>query len=335
MPSAPQISMETGTDTSPARTNRAAAATKRPAVEIAHLRKTYGTLTAVDDVSFSVAEGEIFGILGPNGAGKTTTVECAIGLRSPDAGTIRLMGLDPKTQPDEVHEIVGVQLQSGALQDKLKVAEILDMYRSFYRAPADVGELTSVLGLTGKLGAYYKALSGGQRQRLSVALALIGNPKIAVLDEMTTGLDPQARRDTWELIRGIRDRGVTVVIVTHFMEEAERLCDRVALIDSGRLVALDTPAGLAAQARGGKQVRFRPSDCFDDWLLTDLPEVSAVRHDGQHVVVDGSGDLINAVILRLAAAGIAARDVELVSQNLEDAFVKLTGRHSDTEGALS
>jgi ABC-2 type transport system ATP-binding protein len=314
---------------------RAEAAAKPPAVDIAHLYKTYGTLTAVDDVSFSVAEGEIFGILGPNGAGKTTTVECAVGLRSRDAGTIRLMGLDPLTQRDEVHEVVGVQLQSGALPDKLKVAEILDMYRSFYRAPADVGELTKVLGLTGKLGDYYKALSGGQRQRLSVALALIGNPKIAVLDEMTTGLDPQARRDTWDLIKGVRDRGVTIVLVTHFMEEAERLCDRVALIDSGRLVALDTPARLTAQARGGKEVRFVPSDCFDDGLLTDLPEVSVVRHDGQHVVVGGSGDLVNAIILKLAAASITARDVELVSVNLEDAFVKLTGRHSDTEGAVS
>ena len=313
----------------------AKALSKRPAVEVSHLRKTYGRLTAVDDVSFSVAEGEIFGILGPNGAGKTTTVECAIGLRPFDAGRIRLLGLDPLTQRDEVHQIVGVQLQSGELPAKLKVAEILDMYQSFYRHPADVGELTGVLGLTEKLGNYYKNLSGGQRQRLSIALALIGNPKVAVLDEMTTGLDPQARRDTWELIRGIRDRGVTIVLVTHFMEEAERLCDRVALIDSGHLVALDTPARLAAQARGGKQVRFMPSDSFDDRLLTDLAEVSLVQHDGQHIVVNGSGDLVNAVILTLAAAGIAARDVELVSLNLEDAFVKLTGRHSDTEGAMS
>jgi len=311
------------------------AMSKRPAVEIAHLRKTYGTLTAVDDISLSVAEGEIFGILGPNGAGKTTTVECAIGLRPFDAGTIRLLGLDPLTQRDEVHEVVGVQLQSGALPDKLKVREILDMFQSFYRQPADVRELTNVLGLTEKLGDYYKTLSGGQRQRLAIALALIGNPKIAVLDEMTTGLDPQARRDTWELIKDIRDRGVTIVLVTHFMEEAERLCDRVALVDRGRLVALDTPARLAAQARGGKQVRFVPSDRFDDRLLTDLPEVSVVQHDGQHMVVNGTGELVNAVILTLAAAGIAARDVELVSLNLEDAFVKLTGRHSDTEGAMS
>ena len=313
----------------------ATAVSKRPAVEIANLRKAYGTLTAVDDISLSVAEGEIFGILGPNGAGKTTTVECAIGLRPFDAGTIRLLGLDPLTQRDEVHEVVGVQLQSGALPDKLRVTEILDMFQSFYRQPADVRELTNVLGLTEKLGNYYKTLSGGQRQRLAIALALIGNPKIAVLDEMTTGLDPQARRDTWELIKDIRDRGVTIVLVTHFMEEAERLCDRVALVDRGRLVALDTPARLAAQARGGKQVRFVPSDRFDDRLLTDLPEVSVVQHDGQHLVVNGTGELVNAVILTLAASGIAACDVELASLNLEDAFVKLTGRHSDTEGAMS
>ena len=206
-----------------------------PAVEITHLRKTYGALVAVDDVSFSVAE---VGILGPNGAGKTTTVECAIGLRSPDSGTIRLLGLDPHANRDEVHEIVGVQLQASALPAKLRVGEILDMYRSFYREPADVSELIEVLGLAGKRHDYYKSLSGGQRQRLSIALALIGQPKIAVLDEMTTGLDPQARRDTWELIEGMRDRGVTVLLVTHFMEEAERLCDRVALIDNGRVSRL-------------------------------------------------------------------------------------------------
>jgi ABC-2 type transport system ATP-binding protein len=311
------------------------AAAQQPAVEISHLRKTYGTLTAVDDISFTVAEGEIFGVLGPNGAGKTTTVECAIGLRTPDAGSVRLMGLDPRTQADEVHEIVGVQLQSGALPDRLKVSEILDMYQSFYRQPADASELASVLGLTDKMGTYYKTLSGGQRQRLSVALALIGNPKVAILDEMTTGLDPQARRDAWDLIRGMRDRGVTIVLVTHFMEEAERLCDRVALIDAGRVVALDSPARLAARARGNKVVRFVPSGHFDDSVLTDLAEVTSLRHDGQHVQVDGSGDLVNAVILKLAALGITAHDVELVASNLEDAFVKLTGRHSDPEGASS
>jgi ABC-2 type transport system ATP-binding protein len=309
-----------------------AAAGRRPAVEVAHLRKTYGTLVAVDDVSFTVAEGEIFGILGPNGAGKTTAIECAIGLRRPDAGTIRLLGLDPHADPDQVHEIVGVQLQSGALPAKLRVGEILEEYRSFYRDPADVAELLDVLGLAAKRGDYYRSLSGGQRQRLSIALALIGRPRIAVLDEMTTGLDPQARRDTWELIEQIRDRGVTIVLVTHFMEEAERLCDRVALIDHGRVVAMDTPARLATQARGGKTVRFLPSEPFEDRLLTGLPEVSWVEREGQHVVVTGTGELVNAVILALYAAGVTARDVRLDSSNLEDAFVKLTGKNLHTEG---
>ena len=282
-----------------------------------------------------MAEGEIFGILGPNGAGKTTAIECAIGLRQPDAGTIRLLGLDPRADRDKVHEIVGVQLQAGALPAKLRVGEILEEYRSFYRAPADVDELLDVLGLSAKRGDYYRSLSGGQRQRLSVALALIGRPRIAVLDEMTTGLDPQARRDTWELIEGIRDRGVTIVLVTHFMEEAERLCDRVAMIDSGRVVALDTPASLAARARGGKSVRFLPSAPFDETLLTDRPEVSRLEHEGQHVVVTGTGELVNVVILTLAAAGVTARDVQLDSSSLEDAFVKLTGKNLQKEGALA
>jgi ABC-2 type transport system ATP-binding protein len=322
-------------------TGTSAAQTLRPAaepgpgaaaVQIAHLRKTYGPLVAVDDVSFSVAEGEIFGILGPNGAGKTTTVECAIGLRQPDAGHIRLLGLDPRTDRDAMHEIVGVQLQASAMPARLRVGEILQMYRSFYRDPADVGELIEALGLAGKRDAYYKSLSGGQRQRLSVALALIGQPKIAVLDEMTTGLDPAARRDAWDLIAGIRDRGVTILLVTHFMEEAERLCDRVALIDAGRVVALDTPAGLAARSSGGKTVRFLPSAPFDDRLLTDLPGVDRVDRPGRHVLV--TGELVNAVILTLAAAGVTARDVQLDSSNLEDAFVTLTGKIS-REGASS
>src|SRR5215475_9594851 len=306
-----------------------------PAVEIGHLRKTYGALVAVDDVSFSVGEGEIFGILGPNGAGKTTTVECAIGLRPPDLGTIRLLGLDPLADRDKVRQIVGVQLQASSFPAKLRVGEILDMYRSFYREPADVTELVEALGLAGKRRDYYGSLSGGQRQRLSVVLALIGGPKIAVLDEMTTGLDPQARRNTWELIEKVRDRGVTIVLVTHFMEEAERLCDRVALIDRGRVVALDTPASLAARARSGKSVRFLPSAPFDEKLLTELPEVIGLEHEGQHVVITGTGELVNVVILTLATAGVTARDVQLDSSNLEDAFVKLTGKNLRKEGALA
>ena len=311
------------------------------AVSITHLRKTYGALVAVDDVSLSIAEGEIFGILGPNGAGKTTTVECAIGLRVPDAGTVRLLGLDPQADRERVHEIVGVQLQASAMPAKLRVGEILDLYRSFYRQPADVSDLIEALGLAAKRRDYYKNLSGGQRQRLSVALALIGRPKIAVLDEMTTGLDPAARREAWDLIEGVRASGVTILLVTHFMEEAERLCDRVALVDHGRVVALDTPAALTARTRGGKTVRFVPSGPFEDRLLTALPEVTRVDRSGRHVVVTGTGELVNAVILALAAAGVTARDVQLDSSNLEDAFVRLTGKQASTgteaskEGALA
>jgi ABC-2 type transport system ATP-binding protein len=309
-----------------------AEAGSRLAVEISHLRKAYGPLVAVDDVSFSVAEGEIFGILGPNGAGKTTTVECAIGLRSPDSGSIRLLGINPQTDKARIHEITGVQLQSGAFPAKLRVGEIVDMYRSFYRHPANAGELTEALGLAGKRQAFYRSLSGGQQQRLSVVLALIGAPRIAVLDEMTTGLDPQARRDAWDLIERVRSRGTTILLVTHFMEEVERLCDRVALIDAGHIVALDSPAGLAAQAAGSRRVRFLPSAPFDESLLARLPEVTAVEHDGRHVVVTGNGELATAVIVALHEAGVSTTDVQITGSTLEDAFMRLTGKHlHDTE----
>ena len=214
-------------------------------IEVQHLHKRYGDTMAVDDVSFTVEEGEIFGILGPNGAGKTTTVECIEGLRTPDGGAISVLGLDPQRDRAELTQRLGVQLQDSQLPDRLRVAEALELYGSFYRTPADWRALMDVLGLADKRDTRFGKLSGGQKQRLSIALALVGSPQVAVLDELTTGLDPQARRDTWALIEGIRDRGVTIVLVTHFMEEAERLCDRVALIDAGRVVALDTPAGLA------------------------------------------------------------------------------------------
>jgi ABC-2 type transport system ATP-binding protein len=304
-------------------------------IEVRDLHKEYGPTVAVDDVSFTVEAGEIFGILGPNGAGKTTTIECVAGLRVPGAGSISVLGLDPRRDRAQLRQVLGVQLQESQLPDRLRVGEALELYSSFYRDPAPWPELLDGLGLAGKQNTRFGKLSGGQRQRLSIALALVGNPRIAVLDELTTGLDPQARRDTWALISGIRDRGVTVVLVTHFMEEAERLGDRVALIDNGHVVALDTPARLAAQARGGKSVRFLPSAPFDDRLLTALPEVTRVDREGQHVLVTGTGELASTVILALAAAGVTARDLQLDSSNLEDAFVRLTGRHTDTEGALT
>lgn len=296
-------------------------------ITVSHLKKAYGQVKAVDDISFSVSEGEIFGVLGPNGAGKTTAVECIIGLRQPDEGTIEVLGLHPQTDRESLHPVVGAQLQFSTFPDKLKVSEILDLYQSFYRKPANLIELAHALGFSDKLNAYYKTLSGGQKQRLAVALALIGQPKIAVLDEMTTGLDPQARLNTWELIEKARGSGVTMILVTHYMEEAERLCDRVALIDQGRIIALDSPLGLAEQVAGGKRVRFVPSKPFDDTLLTTLPEVKTLEHQGRHIQVVGSGQLVNAIILTLAKQDIEALDVQMGIANLEDAFVKLTGRH--------
>lgn len=306
-------------------------------ITVSHLRKTYGKVKSVDDVSFSVNEGEIFGILGPNGAGKTTTVECLTGLRRPDGGSITVLGRNPQTDKKHLNPVVGVQLQASIFPDKLKTGEILDMYHSFYADAMNPAELAQGLGLTDKLGSYYKTLSGGQKQRLSVALALIGRPKVAVLDEMTTGLDPQARLDVWELIEKIRGQGTTIVLVTHFMEEAQRLCDRVALIDKGRVIAMDSPSDLAAKVAGGKQVRFTPSAPIEDKLLLNLPDVKTLEHQGKHISVTGTGDLVNAIILTLAKHDVAAHDVQMGTATLEDAFVRLTGRriHEDTGGEKS
>jgi ABC-2 type transport system ATP-binding protein len=217
-------------------------------IEVENLHKEYGSTVAVDDVSFTVRQGEIFGILGRNGAGKTTTVECLVGLRAPDRGRISVLGRDPLRDHAELTRRVGVQLQDGRLPERLRVGEAMRLYASFYPRPAEVGELLTQLGLKGKEKTPYGKLSGGQKQRLSIALALIGNPRIAVLDELTTGLDPHARRDTWDLIAGVRARGVTIVLVTHFMPEAERLCDRVAVIEAGRVLVTGTPAELLERA---------------------------------------------------------------------------------------
>ncbi|HTP19925.1 MAG TPA: ABC transporter ATP-binding protein [Solirubrobacteraceae bacterium] len=305
-----------------------------PVIEVAHLRKAYGTTVAVDDVSFTVHAGEIFGILGRNGAGKTTTVECVAGLRTPDRGEISVLGLDPRRDRRELHERVGVQLQESAVPDLMRVAEAVELYASFYREPADGRELIASLGLEDARQTYFKHLSGGQKQRLSIVLALIGRPEIAVLDELTTGLDPEARRDTWRLIEGVRARGVTIVLVTHFMEEAERLCDRVAMIDHGRVVALDRPAALAVAATTSKRVRFTTTEPFLDELLLELPEATAVAHHGLEVLVAGTGDLVTAVVLALHRAGIHAEDIQTETANLEDAFLTLTdeANHSATNG---
>jgi ABC-2 type transport system ATP-binding protein len=300
-----------------------------PVVTVSHLRKQYGDQVAVKDVSFTVDEGEIFGIVGPNGAGKTTTVECVVGLRVPDGGSVSVFGLDPQTDGKQLRQRLGMQLQHSAMPEKLRVAEALDLYASFYENPADWQELLRELGLEEKRNSPYSKLSGGQQQRLSIALALVGNPRVAILDELTTGLDPVARRDTWSLIERIRDRGVTVILVTHFMEEAERLCNRVAIIDSGQIVALDTPAGLVASISPGQRMRFRPTGDVDDALLTALDEVTDVTRHGNEVTVTGTGNLVHVVTSALAAVDVIATDLRVEQPTLDDAFVALTGRRVD------
>ncbi|WP_454042286.1 ABC transporter ATP-binding protein [Cellulosimicrobium sp. Marseille-Q8652] len=296
------------------------------AVEVRNLHKRYGEHVAVDDVSFTVEEGEIFGIIGPNGAGKTTTVESIAGLRTPDSGSISVLGLDPVEDRAEVRERLGVQLQESSFPDAITVAEALDLYSSFYRDPVDWRELMELLGLTGKRTTQYKALSGGQKQRLSIALALVGNPEVAILDELTTGLDPQARRDTWSLVERVRDTGVTVLLVTHFMDEAEHLSDRIAVIDGGRVAAVDTPAGLVRRSSAVQEIRFRVSGPLDESVLTGLPEVSDVEVVEGRWLVTGTGQLLSSVAGALARAEVVAEDLRVDQRTLDDAFVAFTGR---------
>lgn len=296
------------------------------ALEVRSLHKRYGRHVAVEDVSFTVEEGEIFGIIGPNGAGKTTTVESIAGLRTPDSGSISVLGLDPVKDRAEVRERLGVQLQESGFPDAIKVAEALELHSSFYRNRADWRELMELLGLTEKRDTRYKALSGGQKQRLSIALALVGSPEVAILDELTTGLDPQARRDTWGLIERVRATGVTILLVTHFMDEAERLSDRIAVIDGGRVAAVDTPAGLIARSSAVRQVRFRVSQPLDKSVLTELPDVTSVEITGGRWLVTGRGQLLSSVAGALARAQVVAEDLRVDQRNLDDAFVAFTGR---------
>jgi ABC-2 type transport system ATP-binding protein len=259
-------------------------------------------------------------VLGPNGAGKSTTVECIAGLTTPDAGRIRVLGREPADR--ELRQLLGVQLQDSALPDRLRVREALELYRAFYRDPEDPDTLIETLSLQKVVRSPFSALSGGEKQRLSIALALIGRPRIAILDELTTGLDPAARRRTWELIEQVRDRGVTILLVTHFMEEAERLCDRVAVIDRGRVVALDAPDALGTLRE--QRLRFRPSAPVEDAALLALPDVASVHREGELVVVSGGAAVVQNVAAHLARDGIVAEGLRVEQANLEDAFVELT-----------
>ncbi|WP_371478416.1 ABC transporter ATP-binding protein [Kitasatospora sp. NBC_00315] len=295
-------------------------------IEVDGLRKSYGGRPVVDGISFTVEEGEIFGILGPNGAGKTTTVECVEGLRTPDAGSVRVAGLDPVADHHRVTQLLGAQLQESELQAKLTVREALELYAAFYPRPADWRPLAERLGLTDRLGSRFGGLSGGQKQRLFIALALIGNPRVVVLDELTTGLDPRARRATWELIEDVRAAGVTVLLVTHVMAEAQRLCDRIALVSGGRLAALDTPAGLIGRAAGSTVISFTPSRPLDERELSALPSVVSVEHGDGRLTVTGTEETVDAVISLLVRRGITARHLRVTDATLDDAFLDLTAQ---------
>ncbi|MFV5996454.1 ABC transporter ATP-binding protein [Streptomyces sp. NPDC056231] len=293
-------------------------------IEVNAVHKAYAGRAAVDGVTFAVDEGEIFGILGPNGAGKTTTVECVEGLRIPDSGTVRVAGLDPVADHGQVTQLLGAQLQESELQAKLTVREALELYSAFHPNPADWRTLAERLGLHTKLTARFAKLSGGQKQRLSIALALVGNPRVVVLDELTTGLDPRARRDTWQLIEEVRDSGVTVLLVTHFMEEAQRLCDRIAVIDRGRVVALDTPSGLISKAGSSTVISFTPSQPLDDTELGLLPGAVSVEQNDGRIVINGTDETVNAVISLLARHRVTAHQLRVSEATLDDAFLDLT-----------
>ena len=296
-----------------------------PVIDVSNLRKTYRSTVAVDDVSFQVNDGEIFGLLGPNGAGKTTTIECLQGLRHQDSGTIRVLGLDPKADARNVKKQIGSQLQESSLPDRIKVWEALDLFSSTSAVSVNWPTLIDQWGLKEKRNAAFGTLSGGQRQRLLIALALVNNPKVVFLDEMTTGLDPAARRVTWDLIRAIRDHGTTVILVTHFMDEAENLCDRIAIMNNGKIVAMDSPQKLINAHGSLIRVIFSTERMDIDWLKT-VPHVHNFSRHGQRIEVEGDGPVLAMVAAELVKHDIVPIDLRKEQATLEDVFLIITGR---------
>ena len=297
-----------------------------PAIHVSGIRKTYGTHVAVDGVSFEVRRGEIFGLIGPNGAGKTTTMECVEGLRTPERGTISVLSLDPFRHVYQLQDRIGVQLQEAQLQKRIKVWEALHLWASLYPKPVNGDRLFEQLGLADKRNAWFMTLSGGQKQRLFIALALINDPELVFLDELTTGLDPQARRAIWELVRGIRARGKTVFMTTHLMEEAERLCDRVAILEHGRIIDIDSPAALVARHCPQRTVVLATDDETAHERFRAIPQVETVTRRDARLTIQGSGDdLVTQVIHCLSENRINVTEFRTVLPNLEDVFLKLTG----------
>lgn len=294
------------------------------AVEVDSLRKAYGDKVAVHDVGFTVREGEIFCILGPNGAGKTTTVESIAGLRVGDAGSVRVHGIDPWTDRDRLTRVLGVQLQESRLQERITVREALRLWSTWYDDPAPWEDLATQLGLADHLDRRFAKLSGGQQQRLSIALALVGRPRVVILDELTTGLDPRARREVWEMVRRLRADGVTVLLVTHAMDEAQALCDRIAIVKDGRVAALDTPDALIRRATSATTISFRADAPVDLVALRELPVVSSVRADAGTILVEGSDDAALDVLRHLDRRGIVPRGLRVADGTLDAAYLDLT-----------
>ncbi|MFQ5795564.1 MAG: ATP-binding cassette domain-containing protein [Candidatus Bipolaricaulia bacterium] len=299
-------------------------------IEVEHLRKTYGSTVAVDDISFEVGEGEIFGLLGPNGAGKTTTVECLQGLRQPDGGQISVLGLDPQEQAQALRRRIGSQLQETALPERIRVWEALDLFSSVIPGGSDWQVLMEQWGLADKRNTSFSSLSGGQRQRLLVALALVNDPEVVFLDEMTTGLDPAGRRVAWQLIEAIRNRGTTVVLVTHFMDEAEHLCDRLAIVKQGRVVALNTPQGLIANHADHTRVIFSTDHADLSWL-EEMEHVRRVTRRGPRVEIECSSSVLVLVAAALVEHGITPPDFRVEQPTLEDVFLTLTDGEIENE----
>jgi ABC-2 type transport system ATP-binding protein len=299
----------------------------RPVIQVSAVRKTYGSTLAVDEVSFEVKEGEIFGLIGPNGAGKTTTMECIEGLRTPDAGAISVLGLDPFKDVYKLQDRIGVQLQQAQLQKRIKVWEAVDLWCSLYQKKAIDGEqLLEQLGLADKRDTWFMNLSGGQKQRLFIALALINDPEVVFLDELTTGLDPQSRRTIWDLVRGIRERGKTVFLTTHLMEEAERLCDRVAIMEHGRIIDMDKPGNLVNRHCPERTVILSTDDPTALERFRAIPRVETVTCSDSQFTIRGRGDdFVTEVIHCLSENRIRVTDFRTILPNLEDVFLKLTG----------
>ncbi len=295
-------------------------------IEVSNLRKAYGATVAVDDVSFAVVEGEIFGLIGPNGAGKTTTMECVEGIRKPDRGSISVLGLDPRRDAYALQNRIGVQLQQAQLQKRIKVWEAVDIWSSLYPRTVDTATLIERLGLAEKRDAWFMTLSGGQKQRLFIALALIHDPEVVFLDELTTGLDPQARRAIWGLVTDLRDRGKTVFLTTHLMEEAERLCDRVAIIEHGRVIEMGSPSALVKKHCPQRSVVFSCDRDGVNGLLERIPGVEAVSSEGLTHRVHGAGeDFVSDIIRFVSEEDLRVSDFHTVMPTLEDVFLKLTG----------